>query len=273
MIGPGRAGISLARLLQGVGWTLTGVHGGSGRGGATVRDVLGVTWSPAVATEDADLVLLTVPDDALEAIGRTLEGGAAGRTFLHASGLHGISVLEGIHRAGGRVVAFHPLRSFPVAGAAKDLGGALVAIEASDPATQDEFERLARLLQGVPFRLPGASRSLYHLGAATMGNAVLAVAVFAEAALRAAGVPEPLIRPGLGNLARGALENYEVLGAAHALTGPLIRGDVAVLARHRRAVDDQLPQFAALHQALLEALCRIDGVPAASRDHVRETRP
>ena len=65
-----------------------------------------------------------------------------------------------------------------------DLAGALVAVEADD-SLAPALHGWATQIGGRPFALTASARPLYHLGAATAGNTVLAVLDLAASALAA----------------------------------------------------------------------------------------
>ena len=70
---------------------------------------------PAEVLAAADLVLLTVPDDALGGlVGGLAATGAplAGRMLVHASGRHGLAVLEPAVQRGALPLALHPVMTF-----------------------------------------------------------------------------------------------------------------------------------------------------------------
>ena len=97
IIGPGRAGTALARALAGAGHQVTAAAAVSEASKARVHEFFphARVTDPVSVIEDADLVLLTVPDDVLPGLVAGLaKTGApyAGRLLAHASGAHGIRV-------------------------------------------------------------------------------------------------------------------------------------------------------------------------------------
>lgn len=260
--GPGRAATSLAWVWQRSGHEVSGMSGGGDAGTADARMVLG----SAVPHGDVPdpfpphgILVIGVPDDAVADVAKELARRAppAGAIALHLSGAQGRAALAPMAAAGWDTAAFHPLCSFPRRGALDpDLGGALVAIEC-EASRRERLFRLAMAAGGEPFELQASARSLYHLAAATIGNSVLAVVDLAFRAAREAGVPEDLARRGLTRLAQGALENAASHGPADALTGPVVRGDVATLTRHLEALDARLPDDRALYLALVRRLLPI----------------
>ena len=76
-------------------------------------------------------------------------------------------------------------------------------------------------------------------------------------ALEQAGVPKATARHALVALAKGALGNAEALGADAALTGPVVRGDKASIARHLAALDAFSPVDRRFYWEVVKALIRL----------------
>lgn len=207
IVGPGRLGRSLAALLGRAGHAVTLY----GRGAA-----------PAGA-----VVLLTVPDAAIAEVARGLR---VDGVLLHCSGATDVEVLRP-HRPAG---SLHPLMTFPGPEVGlPDLAGVPAAL-AGDAEAVAAARALAASLGMRAFEVPG-DRRLYHASAVMAGN--FATVLLAEAArvLAAAGVP-PEEAPGLlVPLALQSLRNAAT-DPAGALTGPVARGDDAVLEGHRQAL-------------------------------------
>jgi len=261
--GPGRAGTSLARILQSQGVSIASVSGGGESSRAQAASVLGSEIPssrelPAIATPG--FLLVAVPDDALaECLCEVAAGPLpAGLLVFHLSGVHGLEVYPDGWPGSAGAGAFHPLRSFPsrdsggsVSSSTVGLDGCLVAVEARADEDRAALQDLARSAGGQPVCLKAGGRAAWHLGASLMGNAVPALFGAALEAFRSAGVPEDLARSGLVNLSGRALANAERLGVASALTGPVVRGDIGVLTHHLQAVSDCLPARRSLYLDLV----------------------
>ncbi|TNE85411.1 MAG: DUF2520 domain-containing protein [Deltaproteobacteria bacterium] len=210
LVGPGRLGRSLAQLLPRVGVEVRLL----GRG--------------APIDADTDAVLLTVPDAAI----RTIRDLPEGTPVLHCSGATEVAVLHPHHPAG----SFHPLMTFPGPEVGlPDLTGVTAAL-AGDPEALTIGRELAERLGMRPLVVPG-DRRLYHAAAVMAGN--FATVLLAEACevLVAAGVPREEAAGVLAPLALRSLANA-VPDPSRALTGPVARGDHAVIENHRRALND-----------------------------------
>ncbi len=212
IVGPGRLGRSLDVLWRRAGHDVTLV----GRG--------------VVVPDDADAVLLAVPDRALPEVATTI---APYHTLLHASGASALDVLGNRTHRG----SLHPLMTFPGPDVAMpDLTGVAAAVDGSDDATVTLTTSLARDLGLRPVRVPG-DRRLYHASAVIAGNFATLLLVEAGRVLAAAGVDPREARAMLAPLAVQSLLNG-VDDPARAITGPAARGDHAVLDAHRAALRD-----------------------------------
>ena len=112
VVGAGKVGVVLGAALARAGHKLVAVTAVSD---ASVR-------RPAAVLTDADLVLLTVPDDALPGLVNGLAATNApveGRILAHTSGRYGIGVLESTTGRGALPLALHPVMTF--AGRSDDL--------------------------------------------------------------------------------------------------------------------------------------------------------
>jgi predicted short-subunit dehydrogenase-like oxidoreductase (DUF2520 family) len=239
VIGAGRAGTALAAALARAGHTVVAVSAVSD---ASVRRAR-AAFPGAVITEPgqviglADLVLLTVPDDALPGLVAGLAATGApleGRMLAHASGRHGLAVLEPAVRLGGLPLALHPVMTFT--GRSDDLDrlpGTCFGVTAPD-VLRLAAEALVIEMGGEPVFIAEEHRDLYHAALAGAANHLITLVTQAEDLLRAAGVPDPARL--LGPLLSASLDNALRLGDA-GLTGPVARGDAQTVAAHVAALD------------------------------------
>lgn len=198
---------------------------GRGRAGRALAEA----WGARVALGSHEerpggLVLLAVPDDAVEALAARFPG-----RCVHLSGsLH----VEGVPCA-------HPLTSFD--GRARDWRGTPLAVTGSLPAPMGRaFEDLGF----IPFPLSARQKALYHACAVLASGHATTLWAGAEALLREAGIELP--GQGLGPLVEATARNFVARGAG-ARTGPFARGDEATIARDAAAL---IPKWRELFLAL-----------------------
>jgi len=252
VVGVGRVGSALAVALSRAGHVVTAVSGVSDASLGRAADRL-----PSAAVEPADdvvrhaeLVLLTVPDDALAQVVEGLATVGAfrqGQIVLHTSGRHGLDVLEPATRAGALALALHPAMTF--AGGAEDverLVGTSFGVTAPEE-YRAVGEALVVEMGGEPVWVPEELRALYHAALAWGANYLTTLVTTAADLLSQAGAERPdlLLAPLLG----AALDNALRRGDA-ALTGPVSRGDAGTVAAHldvlRRNAPEVVPAYVAL---------------------------
>lgn len=253
VIGPGRVGTTLGLALTAAGHRVVAVAGRSG--GNVDRFVAAVPSavpaSAVAAARAAELILLTVNDDALVAVARDLAAADAvgARTrWIHTSGRYGVAALRPITLAGGQVAACHPAQTVPTAGHPDALAGCAWAVTAEQP-NRGWARQFVRMLDGDPVDVAEAARTRYHAALAVGSNGTAAVVSLARDLLLAAGVRAP--ERFLGELVTRSAGNAARSGAA-ALTGPVRRGDTDTVAAHLADLRVALPEAVPSYRALAE---------------------
>ncbi len=238
VIGAGRVGAVLTAALHQAGHPVAAVAGESDASRTRIEMLLpGVRVDkPTAVAKAADLLLLTVPDDALDNVVKMLVASGAihsGQYVVHTSGRHGMDVLRPALDVGARGIAMHPAMTFT--GTDLDLArlpGCVYGVT-SRPEEQPVAEELARELDGRIVWIEESHRVLYHAALAHGANHLVTVVAQAMDVLRAAGSADPAgtLRP----LLTAALDNALDYGDA-ALTGPIVRGDVETVRAHLRSL-------------------------------------
>jgi len=156
---------------------------------------------------------------------------------LHTSGAVDATAAAAPLRAAGHAVGtFHPL--VPLADptqAADRLRGAWVGIE-GDPRATRVARTLARALGAHVLPIPHAARAAYHAAAVIASNFPVVLAAVAQDVMQRSGVPRTMARRAVHELQRATIENLAGAEPARALTGPVARGDAAVVADHEAAL-------------------------------------
>ncbi len=238
VIGAGRAGTALGVALARAGHTVVAASAVSDASVRRARDAFpgAVIAEPGQVLRQADLALLTVPDDVLPGL---VEGLAAteapleGRMLAHASGRHGLAVLEPAVRRGALPLALHPVMTFTGRSDDTDrLAGTCFGVTAPD-VLRPAAEALVIEMGGEPVFVPEEHRDLYHAALAGAANHLITLVTQAADLLRTAGVTEPARL--LGPLLSASLDNALRFGDA-GLTGPVARGDADTVAAHLAAL-------------------------------------
>jgi predicted short-subunit dehydrogenase-like oxidoreductase (DUF2520 family) len=282
VIGAGRVGTGLAKALPGAGVTVLGTWSRTPGHAARARRLTGAPASSGRFPDrisDADLVFLAVPDDAVEAVCRTLvDEGLVGRGqgVIHLSGCLDLHVLDAAGATGAMTGSLHPLQAFADAATAHARFAGALAVVDGPPSLSRRLSALARALSMRPVTLKPVpdGRVLYHAAAVVAAGGLVALMDLALSIAAAAGLSRKDALAGLLTLARGTLDNLERLGRTDAaLTGPIVRGDAAVVRRHLQALgrlpgDPRALYRALARRALALAQARPGGI-AAGGDRLR----
>lgn len=196
----------------------------------------------------ANLIFLTVSDARvpLACVGLPL---SAEHAVVHMSGVLPLSALDSAAALGARCGVLHPLQAFPHGAGSERFRGIHMGVEASDSQLQAHLSLIAQALGASVFSLQGVERGAYHAAAVFSSNYVVALQAAAARCWERAGLPAALARTALAPMTLGAASAIAQLPLAEALTGPLVRGDVASVARHLDALVSE-PTTQRLYRAL-----------------------
>lgn len=238
--GPGRVGSSLAAWLEACGGRRVAAAGRAGLAG--------------LATAGQDLLLVAVPDPALQAVAAELARRPQAAVVLHTSGSLDAGALAPLRAAGSAVGTLHPLKAFPhPLPDLEQARGVFFAVD-GDRSARDLAFRLAAAWGAEAAEVPAAARSLYHFAATLAAGGVVTLLAAAEEIAEGLGLPEAVTRGYLelckGAVAAAAEAHGEGRPLGSALTGPVARGDRATVVRHLEALRDLAPEKLPLTRTL-----------------------
>jgi len=268
-IGAGRLARAVLPRLAAAGWPIVAVHDVErGKARALCRNLPGAAQvaQPGAAARKGRLLLLAVPDREIAPLATTLAGCAEvewpERAVLHHAGALGLEPLDSLTHAGAAVGLLHPLQCLGLGRAAGELlRGSRARVEGRGCALT-LARRAARDLGLVPLRFPRAlsaeDRAAYHTAAALLSNDLVALLSVGAHLLESCGLGRREAIAALVPLARGTLAQTETTrGLGPALTGPVVRGDVDVVAAHLERLSRLLPDAAGIHRGLSRHLLRL----------------
>jgi predicted short-subunit dehydrogenase-like oxidoreductase (DUF2520 family) len=278
ILGAGRVGRALGRLLNERGWRILVVVA---RSEATARKAAkfiragrpfaGISHHALAA----QIILISVSDDAIPEIAAELAriGGQQlrGKIVLHTSGACDASALQPVRAFGAFAASMHPMQTFNGV-SVPPIEGKIFAIEGDAPAVRIA-RSIARSLGGIPVNITAEKKPLYHAAGAFAAGLVLALEEAGVQMLKTSGLPQREALYALLSLSRQVLEHYEKLGPHKAWTGPLSRGDYGVVAANEEAIAHYHPEFLEAYQAVSRLSGHVLAAdPAAVLGHL-ETLP
>lgn len=277
IIGAGKVGGALARLLYQAGYTIVGVSSRTQIHAESLALIVNsqVFSSPQDVSERADLTLITVPDDAIEDIARQLVNTDwTNRGVIHTSGVHGAAILSRLAECGAMTGGLHPAFPFAdVEAGITNLSGAAFAVETESPPLRTWLEAIVHALNGHVLNIPPGAKAAYHAALVLVSNYTVTLYAAAEKLLTDMGAERAAVDAALNALLAANVENLRLKGIPGALTGPLVRGDVGTIAAHLEALgkvnDDLLDTYKQLARLTLPILTA-RGVSTREIEHLLE---
>jgi predicted short-subunit dehydrogenase-like oxidoreductase (DUF2520 family) len=265
IVGCGRTGGSIGFALASNGYDITATWSHSRAGRQRAQRLLNapVLAEPGDVAAAAEIVFLTVPDDAIATVAKQVAPAVRSKAIVvHTSGGLSVDVLAPVREAGARVGCLHPLQTLPdpVLGA-EALKGAAVAVTAS-PQDRLALQRLARAWGGRPFPLDDDKKAIYHAAAVFASNYVVTSIWAATQLLESVGVHNP--RGVLAPLIQTTIDNVLANGPRKAITGPVVRGDTSTVRRHIRALEQGPAREA--YRALARLTATLAGTEFAEKE-------
>ncbi|UCF00153.1 MAG: DUF2520 domain-containing protein [Planctomycetota bacterium] len=239
IIGPGKVGTSIGILAVHAGYPVVAVAGRTKESTNSAARQIGKNVRPCSvieAAQSATVVLLCLPDDAIEQVCTSL---AQRKKFLeravvvHFSGVHSSTILSAARDCCQcSVASMHPLQTFPtVDEAIKKMSDTYCFYEGDERAIP-VVERLAKNIGLIPIRIASTSKPLYHAAAVMACNYLVALMDSAIMLAENAGIDRKTAWSALEPLVRTTLNNISKMGTISSLTGPIARGDLKTVSRH-----------------------------------------
>jgi predicted short-subunit dehydrogenase-like oxidoreductase (DUF2520 family) len=241
LIGAGRLGTSLALALFQKGYKILAVADVNETAAREAAQALGsppATTDPASAAKEADLVILAVPDSDIKMAAENLAAKQAfkkGQIVCHTSGFLPAGILVSLKLFGVYTLSLHPFVSISQKLQAARLSGAYFALE-GDALAVEQAKELVAALDGFSITVKPQDKPLYHAAGAMASYLAVALWLGAEQALIKAGADQESAGQMVAGMLRSLEENVKQSGLAGALTGPIMRGDLATVQGHLQAL-------------------------------------
>lgn len=208
----------------------------------------------------ADVVVLAVRDEAIgEMAARIMAGvddAATPPILLHCAGaLPAEEAFAALKRRPLGVGVIHPLRALAGAPGDAQLGATVFAVEGDGPGREAAL-RLVERVGGTPLVLEAEQLPRYHAAAALVSNHAVGLVDAGVELLTSVGLERATAVRALAALLTSTAANLERVGLPEALTGPIARGDVAVVARHILALRPHA-EIAALYRATARRVSKV----------------
>ena len=183
----------------------------------------------------SQIVWLCVPDREIDACAKALVHlNWSGRIAVHSSGALGSDALRALRNRGACVASVHPLMTF-VSGVTPSLKSVGFAIEGDETAVRTG-RRVIAALGGQSYRIARKDKALYHAWGTFASPLLTILLEVGERVAQAAHISPEQARRRAALILHQTVDNYVRRGAARGFSGPIVRGDVATIRQHLRAI-------------------------------------
>lgn len=259
IIGPGNLGLALANCLATkhqvylAGRSITDTKTKAALLDKKVsKQVFVVTMDEAA--QQADLVLLTVSDSAIETVARSLQAHfKADAIIAHCSGALSSSILSKTSQRNNKTCSLHPLNTFPnvedsLGRLSNETHGTYLYCE-GDQSALVITDKLFGELGFKPVTIKPEAKTLYHTACVFACNYLNSLMEASLQTAEAADIDRDQFWQSLQPIIHSTLQNINHSGTAQSLSGPIARTDSKTIAKHIEALDEST-DLTALYQEL-----------------------
>ncbi|WP_299984564.1 Rossmann-like and DUF2520 domain-containing protein [uncultured Pontibacter sp.] len=194
---------------------------------------------------DAELLLIAVPDAALQSVAAQLHV-PQNAVVVHTSGSQPLAALQGI--AGAQTGVFYPLQTFskskPV-----DFKNIPILLEATAPETLHSLQLVANSISEQVYEVSSTKRKQLHLAAVFACNFTNHLLGISRELLQQADLPNTLLQPLIQETIAKAMQQHPF----DVQTGPAVRHDQNVIEEHLQRLQDQ-PLYQQVYQLLTQSI-------------------
>lgn len=266
VIGAGRLGQTIARLLAENGYTLDAVVCRSMSKARAARRfthaLRGATRLEEAILKRSGIIWITTPDDA---IGSTAAALAKlplqwnGRFVFHSSGALSSEVLKPLERLGASIGSLHPIQTFSSPRRAMKRSHGIYYTFEGNAGALPVARRLVQSLDGRLTSIDSKFKPLYHCAGALACGGLLAPLSIAYELYEAIGIKRSTARAMLEPLIRSTLEMSGPSTLTRSLTGPISRGDESTIRQHLLALEQIAPKFVGFYARMSSRLLELSG--------------
>ncbi len=244
-VGAGNVAYHLAKGLRQKGFRISGIWSRELSNAKILADTVDSVAFTDISglCKDADIILIAVPDKAIEYVARII--GKYDGIVAHTAGSVPIDVLKSTFQHSG---ILYPLQTF-----SKESGLNLAEvpffIEASSPEDRQEIYEIASKLSGKVYDADSNTRLLLHTAAVFAGNYSNLMYIIGNEVIKRSGLPADVLNALILETARKATSGDPL----KMQTGPARRSDTITIEKHIASLAKQ-PEYAELYRHLADMI-------------------
>ena len=250
IVGAGNLATNLGVALHSRGIKVEQVFSRTEKSAESLAVRLGCGWTTSLndIIVGADLYVVSIKDNALDAVIPKVIEKAAGGIVVHTAGSVPLDIFGNTDAAHG---VFYPMQTFSKQKTV-DFNDISIFVEASDEQTCETLESFSRKLTDKVYRLDSDTRRYLHVAAVFACNFANHCFALAGDLLSAHDIPFSVMLP----LIRETVDKLNVLSPREAQTGPAARRDVDVMRKHLELINS--PDVRNIYEMMSRSIMQID---------------
>jgi predicted short-subunit dehydrogenase-like oxidoreductase (DUF2520 family) len=256
LIGCGTVGKTLGALWNAEGtFTIQDVCNQSKASASSAVEFIGAgrVVDSLQSVAEADVIAITATDDAIFDIATKLGSVStlnSSTVVFHCSGALSSDILRALRSRGVKVASAHPVKSFSdLDWARRTFKGTKIALEGDGEAV-NILSKAFEAIGGVVFRIDPQVKGFYHTGLVLACNYLTALMECAVDTCGKAGLDRSDALELMQPLVRETMDAIFTRGTEGALTGPVARGDVQLVAKQIELLKGWKGEYADLYSGL-----------------------
>ena len=205
---------------------------------------------------DIDILLLCVPDSAIEATCQSLSEKLCGNEIVvHCSGALDSSILVSAKQRGCSTASAHPLNTFP------NLSASLTTLRnghnsylycEGDEAALSMIQTVFTQVGFNTKTIQAENKVLYHAACVFASNYLTVLMDMSLQTAQAANIDHKEFLQASQPIVKATLTHLEHYSTAAALSGPLARGDMQTVEQHIKSLSDEAPELSKAYQVFAD---------------------
>ncbi len=255
VIGAGKVATTLSVMLYRQGCPFNSIISRTKRSAsALARKVHAPVASVSLSDIDKQtaVVMIATSDNALQSVVSELSKQSINPQFIfHVSGTETSDILQPLAQRGTKVFSLHPIQTFAqslkLTQQIKLMKGVAYGFE-GDSKALSFAKGLVKILDGRLLIIPKERKILYHCSCVVASNYTITLLSAVEKLWKSVTACNNF--SALQPLIETSVTNALLHGPAKALTGPIIRDDVATVQKHIQQLSQNMPQFLEMYCCL-----------------------
>ena len=245
IIGAGNLATNLGYALTNSGFNIIQIYSRTKKSAELLAKKLNTTGTDNIKqiNSDADLYIISIPDDSLSDVLTQLT--FSPKILIHTSGSLPLAMLKNYAK---NIGVIYPLQTF-IKNKISEFGKIPLCIEANNKRTEKTLIKISEQLSSSIYLYNSEQRSVIHLAAVFSCNFTNHMYSIAENILSKESIPLKILQPLLTNTLSNAFAN----SPAKNQTGPAIRNDLKIMAKHKEMLKEN-PIFEKIYSFVSESI-------------------